>query len=85
MSGLWRKWLQEDLLIRFQDHLLQIDTDIMLLWGMMSAHLEKIGRQVSAIDGLLAATTLQHHNILVTRNTRHFEDTGILLLNPWES
>lgn len=77
-------WLHEDLLIRFQEHILPIDTETMLLWGTMNAQLEAAGRPISAIDALLAATAKQHHSTLVTRNTAHFGNTNILLYNPWD-
>jgi len=42
------------------------------------------------IDGLLAATALQHDLSLVTRNTRDFEGLGfeglsLRLINPWQA
>jgi toxin FitB len=77
------RWLQEDLLVRFQGHLLPIDTNTMLLWGTLNARLEANGHPIPAIDALLAATAMQHRFTLVTRNTSHFEAAGILLLNPW--
>ncbi len=76
-------WLHEELLTRFQDHILPIDTDTMLVWGAMNAQLEAAGRPIPAMDALLAATTQQHHCTLVTRNAAHFENTGILIKNPW--
>jgi toxin FitB len=78
------QWLSADLLVRFQDRILLIDQETMLLWGAMSARLETAGRPISAMDGLLAATALQYQYALVTRNTTHFIDTGIQLHNPWE-
>lgn len=83
-KGLLDKWLREDLLVRFQDHLFAIDTETMLLWGTLNAQLETAGRPISAIDALVAATAGQHHCTLVTRNTVHFKSTGIPLKNPWE-
>ena len=77
------QWLQEDLFVRFEDHILPIDIETMLLWGSMNAQLEAIGRPITAIDALLAATAKQHQYTLVTRNTSHFENTGIFLINPW--
>jgi toxin FitB len=79
------RWLLEDLLVRFEDHIYPIDTETMLLWGAIQAHLESAGRPISAMDGFLAATAKQHHCTLVTRNTEHFKNTGIPLKNPWES
>jgi predicted nucleic acid-binding protein len=77
-------WLREDLMVRFEDHLLPIDVDTMLIWGGLNAQLESIGRPISAIDSLLAATAMRWQFTLVTRNTAHFRQTGINLLNPWE-
>ena len=79
------KWLHEDLLVRFQNHLLSIDAETMLIWGSINARLEIAGRPISAIDSLLAATAQQHNFTLVTRNTTHFGNTGIILINPWEN
>jgi predicted nucleic acid-binding protein len=56
-----------------------------LLWGTINARLEAIGRPIAAIDALLAATALRHHYTLTTRNTSHFGNVGIVLINPWES
>ena len=55
-----------------------------LISGKLTAQLEMIGRPISAIDSLLAATALQWQYTLVTRNTAHFELAGIALLNPWD-
>jgi hypothetical protein len=35
------------------------------------------------VDGLLAATALEHGLILVTRNVRDVERSGVSLLNPF--
>jgi predicted nucleic acid-binding protein len=37
-----------------------------------------------AIDSLLAATALQHHLSLVTRNVKDFTGLGVDVINPWE-
>lgn len=39
--------------------------------------------QLPVIDGLLAATALEHNLILVTRNIRDVERSGVPLLNPF--
>jgi predicted nucleic acid-binding protein len=78
------EWLMGDLLVRFQDHLLPLDTAVLLAWGSLIARLEKIGKPLPASDSLLAATALQSRYTLVTRNTGAFEPAGVSLLNPWE-
>jgi len=80
-----KDWLKDDLLVRFQDHLLPIDTAVMLTWGSLIARMETIGKPMPAIDSLLAATAAQGEYTLVTRNVRDFEHTEILLLDPWET
>ncbi len=36
------------------------------------------------VDLLIAATALVHGLCVVTRNVRHFEPTGVRVLNPFE-
>jgi predicted nucleic acid-binding protein len=38
---------------------------------------------LSVIDGLLAATAIQHNLTLVTRDTSDVAATGVSLFNPW--
>jgi predicted nucleic acid-binding protein len=39
--------------------------------------------EIPVIDGLLAATALEHDLILVTRNTRDVKGTGVRFENPF--
>jgi predicted nucleic acid-binding protein len=39
---------------------------------------------VELADHLIGATALVHDLTLVTRNTAHFENTGVRLFNPWD-
>ncbi len=78
------EWLEDELLIRFKDKVLPIDTTVMLVWGKLVADLEKQGKPMPAIDSLLAATALQSGLTLVTRNEDDFAPCGIVLVNPWE-
>lgn len=36
------------------------------------------------LDMLIAATALVHDFSVVTRNVRHFQPTGVRIINPWE-
>ena len=78
------EWLEGDLLIRFTDRILPIDIPVMLVWGQLTADLEKQGRRMPAIDSLIAATCLRARLDLVTRNERGFAHSGIAVVNPWE-
>jgi predicted nucleic acid-binding protein len=78
------EWLEGDLLIRFTERILPIDTPVMLVWGQLTADLEKQGRRMPAIDSLIAATCLQGRLDLVTRNESDFALSGVTVINPWE-
>ena len=78
------EWLEDELLVRFKDKVLAIDTAVMLVWGKLVADLEKQGKPMPAIDSLLAATALQGGLTLVTRNKGDFAHCSIAVVNPWE-
>lgn len=77
-------WLKEDLLVRFDGKLLALDTDVLVVWGTLTARLEASGRIIPAMDSLLAATVLAQQATLVTRNVDDFAGTGVEIVNPWE-
>jgi predicted nucleic acid-binding protein len=77
-------WLELDLQARFSGRILSIDAPIADRWGLMSAEAKGKGRALSAIDGLLAATALQHSLTIVSRNISDFANTQVSTLNPWE-
>ncbi len=46
---------------------------------------EQLGQPLAMADAQIAATCLAHGARLATRNTRHFEGLGLVLLNPWQA
>lgn len=79
-----REWLTDDLMLRFEGRVLEIDTPVMLTWGALVARLESRGRKMSAMDSLIAALALHHDLTLATRNENDFEDAEIKVVNPWK-
>jgi predicted nucleic acid-binding protein len=75
-------WLDVELPHYFVGRLLGIDAHTADRWGRLMA---SAGRPLPAIDGLLAATALQHDLTLVTRNTKDFAGLAIPLINPWDA
>jgi predicted nucleic acid-binding protein len=75
-------WLAQELPLYFSGRLLPLDATTADEWGRLCA---RVQRPLPAIDGLLAATALQHGMRLVTRNVRDFEDLGLELVNPWSA
>ena len=71
------KWLGA-LLAEYQDHILDINTDIAQIWGVLRApHPE------NALDKQIAATALIHELTVVTRNEKDFTATRVPVLNPF--
>ncbi|RUW57851.1 type II toxin-antitoxin system VapC family toxin [Mesorhizobium sp. M7A.F.Ca.US.008.03.1.1] len=73
---IWLRELRRD----NADRILPITEEIALTWGRVTA-----GRTRGNADTLIAATALVHDLIVVTRNVTDFDDTGVTVLNPWET
>ncbi|MFC5860742.1 type II toxin-antitoxin system VapC family toxin [Acidicapsa dinghuensis] len=69
----------------YSGRILAVDEDTAELWGEIAAHAEARGKIIPALDGLIAATAMQHGLHILTRNTDDFLATGAMLSNPWES
>lgn len=76
-AAVFERWLAE-LRDRFADRIVVVDGDIAEEWGRLSA-----AEPLPVEDGLMAATARVRGMILVTRNVRDVERTGVRLLNPW--
>jgi toxin FitB len=76
-------WLSKDLPLRFSDRILTIDQEVSHRWGQLSGLASAKGMNVPVIDGLLAATAIQHNLTLVTPNSKDVSATGVSLFNPW--
>ncbi len=77
-------WLEKDLKSRFHGRILSIDDRVADRWGLLMARALKNGIVLPVIDGLLAATALQHNLTFVTRDTRTIAAAGVAVFNPWE-
>ncbi len=76
-------WLEE-LVYRYDERLLPLDTQIMRQWGQLTGPLQTRGHALPLLDSLIAATSLTHNLVLVTRNESDFAATNVTILNPWE-
>ena len=70
-------WLAR-LLTQYGGRVLPFDVPAAQRWGRLSASLG-----YDSADLMIAATALEHGLIVVTRNVRHFEPTGVRVLNPF--
>ena len=78
-------WLELELQARFSGRILPIDAAVADRWGLLAADAKRAGKSLSTIDGLLAATALQHNLTIVSRNVSDFANTYVPILNPWEA
>ncbi len=71
--GLWL----DRVLSLYGDRILPVDVATARRWGQLSATIGHDGA-----DLLIAAAAIEHGLTVVTRNVRHFEPTGVAVLNP---
>jgi predicted nucleic acid-binding protein len=60
------------------------DATVSRRWAALVIDLKRKGETIPLLDGMIAATALQHDLIVATRNTRDFRKTGVKTLNPFE-
>ncbi|HLW70302.1 MAG TPA: type II toxin-antitoxin system VapC family toxin [Candidatus Binataceae bacterium] len=77
-------WLTEELPVRFEDRILNIDPHVAETWGVVMARGQKLGLTLGSMDAFVAATAEVHTLTLATRNVKDFERLGISLLDPWQ-
>jgi predicted nucleic acid-binding protein len=69
----------------FAGFVLAFDTDSSAHYADIVAGRRRAGRSISAFDAQIAAVCRQYEADLATRNTADFTDTGIQLINPWNT
>ena len=73
-----REWL-ESIIEDFADRILPITIAISERWAVLS-----VPDPIPVVDGLLAATAIEHDLTLVTRNAADIARTGVAYINPFE-
>jgi len=74
-------WLENDLMQRFKDRILEIDTKTILKWGEITAKMQKVGKPMPIMDSLIASTCLVNELVLITRNSKDFYSLDIEMIN----
>ena len=78
-------WVKNDLGRRFEGRIVPVSVEVAERWGALLGEAESRGRPLPVIDGLLAASALVSGMALVTRNAAHFEQTGVIIIDPWST
>ena len=75
------KALEED----FEGRVLPFDQAATQAAGRIAAERRRIGRTVEIRDIQIAGIVNVRKATLATRNTRHFEECGLVLVDPWSA
>ena len=74
----------ERILDLFKGRTLDFDSAAADKLAEIAAHCEKIGKRAVAPDAYIAACAAARGFAVATRNVRHFELTGVRVINPWD-
>ena len=77
------QWVRTEVVSSSRGRRLPVTTEILMIWLQLSRKLRIRGETKDPSDLLLASTAKAFGLILVTRNMRHFANTGITVYNPW--
>lgn len=78
-------WLVHTLRPMFENRVLDVTEDILVIWRLLVEDGRKIGHTFAQPDLIIAATALHHGLTMVSRDTRDFEKVNVPVLNPWTS
>jgi predicted nucleic acid-binding protein len=78
--GQLQKWLDVTLRPWFAGRILPVDQPIAERWGVLAGQCQMKGRPLKVVDGLIAATALEHDLTVVTRNVKDFSGLGVTAL-----
>jgi toxin FitB len=67
----------------FEGRILPFEQDAAREAALIAAHQRQAGRSIEIRDAQIAGIVTARRATLATRNTRHFADLGITLVDPW--
>jgi predicted nucleic acid-binding protein len=60
------------------------DATVSRRWAALVVDLKRKGETVPLLDGMIAATALEHDLVIATRNIRDFKKAGVKTFNPFD-
>lgn len=73
----------ENVLDKLGHRIASFDTAAAIQAADLMADRQRKGRPGDLRDTMIAGIVLVRHALLATRNTRHFEDLSVKVVNPW--
>ena len=52
--------------------------------AIIAGRVQAFGRPIELTDAMIAGIVVSQHATLATHNIKHFDDTGISVVNPWQ-
>ena len=71
--------------VGFLERILPFDREAAHEFGRIVAKRNRVGRPMSAMDGMIAAIAIVHSAAIATRDIEGFSDLGIDVINPFEA
>ncbi len=81
LEAAFARLLEEEL----ENRVLDFDSAAAIEAASLAAERQKAGRQVDIRDTQIAGIALARRATLATRNTRHFRDLKVPVIDPWET
>ncbi len=78
-------WLTHRVRPMFDQRVLPVTEDIMLIWRLLVEESRKMGHTFSQPDLIIAATAIHYGHTVVTRDRIEFDKARVSVINPWET
>jgi predicted nucleic acid-binding protein len=60
------------------------DAAVSRRWARLVVEMNKTGKVLPVLDSMIAATALEHNLTVATHNVRHFRNTGVQVIDPFD-
>jgi predicted nucleic acid-binding protein len=67
----------------FTEHVLAFDAAAAEQYGQIVSHRDRVGAPIEGFDAQIASICKAHEATLATRNVKDFQQTGIIVVDPW--
>jgi toxin FitB len=75
----------EDVFAAFEEQILPFDAAAAAHYPIIVTHRDRAGLPIDGFDAQIASICRTHEAALATRNLKDFDDTGIDVIDPWQT